>query len=97
VSAQQLIAAAWPNGIRRATVLATRISALRSRVTPLGLEIRESSSRGYVMVATPTAVTLGDAGGFEDELEAARLLDTDRPARSAAADPGAVAKRGRSS
>lgn len=77
VSVEQLIQAAWPEGIRRPTVLAMRISALRSRLRAVGLEIRGSSTRGYVMAPQATAVTLTARGGFEDELEAARLLDTD--------------------
>ena len=64
-----LIGAAWPEGISRPNVLASRISALRSRLAWLGLEIRGSSATGYCLqTATPT---VDSAGGFEDELSSA--------------------------
>ncbi|MDP9388321.1 MAG: winged helix-turn-helix domain-containing protein [Actinomycetota bacterium] len=65
----ELIRAAWPEGITRPNVLATRMAALRSRLVWLGLEVQGSSATGYCLRPTAT-VENGDAGGFEDELAA---------------------------
>lgn len=66
----ELITAAWPAGIARPNVLASRISALRSRLAWLGLEIHGSSTTGYCL--RTAAVPEDDGGGFEDELASAR-------------------------
>ena len=64
---EDLIRAAWPGGINRPNVLASRISSLRSRVAWLGLEIHGSSATGYCLRTTAPAPA-GAGGGFEDEL-----------------------------
>lgn len=66
----ELIRAAWPEGIARANVLASRISALRSRLAWLGLGIRGSSLTGY-FVCTTTKACGTDIAGFEEELASA--------------------------
>lgn len=66
VGRDDLIRAAWPEGITRPNVLASRISALRARLHWLGLEIRGSSAAGYCLRSTTEAADGG--GGFEDEL-----------------------------
>ena len=67
VSAEQVVDAARPDGIKSPTVLATRISALRSRVAWVGLEIWGSSAKGYLLLAA-SAATDSNGGGFEAEL-----------------------------
>lgn len=71
----ELIRAAWPKGIAGPNVLASRISALRSRLAWLGLEIRGSSSTGYFLC---TSHSLSDTGGFEEELSSAAWADGGR-------------------
>jgi DNA-binding winged helix-turn-helix (wHTH) protein len=66
----ELVGAAWPEGIARPNVLASRISSLRTRLSWLGLEIAGSSSTGYCLRASATARD-DDADGFEDELASA--------------------------
>jgi len=63
----ELIRAAWPQGISRPNVLASRISSLRSRLLWIGLEIPGSSATGYCLRTTAT-VPATDTGGFEEEL-----------------------------
>lgn len=75
VSKDELVLAAWPGGIRHGNVLSTRMSALRSRIAWVGLEIVGSSRRGYTMVSAHGSATPAETIGFEDELEAADLLE----------------------
>ena len=78
VSREELVAAAWPGGIRIPNVLASRISSLRSRLACVGLEIVGSNRAGYALRAMTSMAAATDApGGFDDELEGAtRLLGT---------------------
>lgn len=69
VTPEQLIQAAWPKGIRKPNVLAHRISALRSRLDWLGLDILGSSTKGYTMRVQAGTGDRNGGGGFEDELE----------------------------
>jgi hypothetical protein len=62
-----LIRAAWPQGLTARTTLPAGIARLRTRVRWLGLEICGSSATGYRMRST--ALTLDcTTDGFEDEL-----------------------------
>ena len=74
VPAGHLVAAVWPDGISGANALASRVSALRSKVAWIGLEVRGSSTKGYTLCATDVTVPGDDPPGFEDELDAARRL-----------------------
>lgn len=49
VSRDQLVAAAWPEGVGERNVLDVRILRLRRRIDPLDLVIRTVRSRGYLM------------------------------------------------
>lgn len=51
---------------RAPNVLASRMAALRSRLSPLALEIRGSSTTGYWLVTA--AAPVDGPGAFEDEL-----------------------------
>jgi DNA-binding response OmpR family regulator len=64
VPAEDLVRAAWPAGVKRPNVLASRISMLRSRLDWVGLEILGRSSKGYVL--RPQSVVLEEhLTGFE--------------------------------
>ena len=79
VERDDLIRAAWPKGIDRPNMLASRISSMRPRLRWLGLEIRTSrAAASYWMCTAPTAATSDPAptptdcgGGFEEELTSA--------------------------
>lgn len=76
VAREDLVRAGWPEGIRSQNVLASRIAVLRSRIAPLGLDIRVVNSAGYAMQAKVSRVrALSHDRGFEDELDARRWLD----------------------
>lgn len=78
VPRDDLIRAAWPDGVSSINILTSRISALRSRLRWLGLQVVHTSSGGYSLQAAP--VTGGGAGGtggsegFEDEIPEAALV-----------------------
>lgn len=74
VPADELIGAVWPDGIPRRNVLASRISALRSRLAWLGLDVRGTSTAGYSMRARVAAVAAPDPVGAEDEVDARAWL-----------------------
>lgn len=78
VPREDLVAAAWPGGIRIPNVLASRISSLRSRLACVDLEIVGSNRAGYALRAmAPMTAATDVPGGFDDELEGAtRLLGT---------------------
>lgn len=67
---EELVRAAWPEGIARSNVLANRIASLRTRLSWLGLEINGSSATGYCLRTTARAPD-SQANGFEDELASA--------------------------
>ena len=75
VSPEQLIEAAWPNGITRHNVLLQRISVLRTRLSWVGLEILGSTKRGYSLRARQGAMRSGRTGGFEAELDSTGGVD----------------------
>jgi hypothetical protein len=79
VARDVLVEAAWPEGITRPNVLASRISALRARLLWLGLEIRGSSATGYCLRSSGVAPDV-DGGGFEDELPGVELAWRSRQA-----------------
>ena len=66
---EDLVRAAWPQGLTTRTTLPARISRLRSRLRWLGLEIAGSSATGYRLRTSPVALAR-DTDGFEDELSA---------------------------
>jgi len=74
VPVDDLIRAAWPEGIRRPNVLAVRMSALRARIAWVGLEISGTSGKGYLMAVNTSAAGSEELTGFEDELESVALL-----------------------
>lgn len=74
-----LVEAAWPEGITRPNVLASRISALRARLHWLGLEVRGSSATGYCLRSSGVAADV-DGGGFEDELPGVEFARRSRQA-----------------
>jgi hypothetical protein len=75
VSRDDLVRAAWPNGLSSDNVFAARLRALRSRIAWIGLEVRGSRRRGYSMRAAPLILGRSDLTGFEDEMGAARRLE----------------------
>jgi len=72
VQRDELVRAAWPEGITRANMLASRLSTMRARVAWLGLAIRGSTRNGYCLQATSPAPG-PEVTGFEDELDLKRL------------------------
>jgi DNA-binding winged helix-turn-helix (wHTH) protein len=66
----ELVRAAWPQGITTRTTLPARISRLRSRLRWLGLEIDGSSATGYRLQPSTLVLDL-TTDGFEDELSRA--------------------------
>jgi hypothetical protein len=67
---EELVRAAWPQGVTTRTTLPARIARLRARLRWLGLEITGSGATGYRL--QPCTLDLDRAtDGFEDELFAA--------------------------
>ncbi|HYH52120.1 MAG TPA: winged helix-turn-helix domain-containing protein, partial [Acidimicrobiia bacterium] len=65
VRRNDLIRAAWPEGIARENTLAQRISKLRSRLSWLGLEIIVLAGNRYALRARPSRHGPEATGGFE--------------------------------
>ena len=84
VSREELVAAAWPAGIRMPNVLSSRISSLRARLACVGLEIVGSKRAGYALRAMQSVAAVDAPGGFDAELKGpGRLLADDKGATEA--------------
>src|SRR5262245_57749805 len=63
VTRRELGAAVWPNGMHAERAVDARLSRLRRRVAPLGLEIRNVRRRGLRLVVGELPSVEADAGG----------------------------------
>lgn len=90
VPRDELVAAAWPDGISSPNTVASRISQTRARLRWLGLEITGLADGSYRLQAAAAGVT-SDTAGAEDDVHLAarrRRSPGDRPVANRPSDPG---------